>query len=114
MRKLLILVFSILLISCTSSATVNVTNFADIYHDKRYTPDVNVTLDGETKVIWFSKTEQWILEWTSFGDYNVNLTATLDMGTHHLSNSGLYQTEFYVSDGDEKDITILDVPGWVW
>jgi hypothetical protein len=107
-----ILLSVIALASCSGTAFVYVYNeHQAITIGTDYNPDINVTVNGETKYVPWSYDEEWVIEWFGFKfKEDVNVRATIV--DPPLMNPGLFETDFQVGDGDVKNVNVYLCTGW--
>jgi hypothetical protein len=74
-------------------------------------PNINVTVNGETKFVPQGYDEEWVIEWFGF-KFREDVSVRATIVESQLDNGGLFQTDFTVSDDDVKDVNVYECTGW--
>ena len=108
-----ILLSVIALASCSGTAYVYVYNEHVLVNDgvSDLYPNVNVTVNGETKFVPHGYDEEWVIEWFGF-KFREDVSVRATIVESQLINGGLFQTDFTVGDEDIKNVNVYECTGW--
>jgi hypothetical protein len=101
------------LASCSGTAFVYVYNEHQLVNDgvSDFYPNINVTVNGETKYIPNGYDEEWVIEWFGF-KLKEDVSVRASIVPSQLINGGLFETDFRVGDEDIRDVMVYECTGW--
>jgi len=110
---ILIIFLPLVAISCSGTAWVEVANeHVTVTVDSTpYPPTIEVTVNGETKIVPSFDYEEWEISWVKLVPWE-EVTVRASVSYPSLSNPGLYEESFRVKDGDVEDIVVTNCTGY--